>query len=226
MSCWILLLQHIISTDGRVIYVEIVILNRIIFLVNKHIYWKYKLNISGGVMETKIMRERLITFLLEAPMFMNLTPLELAEIIHIVKVEKYQAGDIVFKEGDSGDAWFVLYRGAVEVLKEDEYGDKKINELGPRACFGEMSVLDGLPRSATIRVTEDSEIFRIPRKDFAELLDDKHLIAYKLIQQMAILLSERQRITTVKLTELLRASEIIDIHEGIKSLVGESSTRE
>lgn len=197
-----------------------------IFLVNKYVYWKYKLNISGGVMETKITRERLITFLLETPMFMNLTPLELAEIIHIVKTEKYQAGDVVFKEGDSGDAWYVLYKGAVDVLKDDENGSKTINKLGPRACFGEMSVLDGLPRSATIRVSEDSEMFRVPRKDFTELLDDKHLVAYKLIQQMAILLAERQRAATLKLSELLLANEVLDIHEGIKSLIGESSTRE
>ena len=177
-------------------------------------------------METKITRERLITFLLETPMFMNLTPLELAEIIHIVKTEKYQAGDVVFKEGDSGDAWYVLYKGAVDVLKDDENGSKTINKLGPRACFGEMSVLDGLPRSATIRVSEDSEMFRVPRKDFTELLDDKHLVAYKLIQQMAILLAERQRAATLKLSELLLANEVLDIHEGIKSLIGESSTRE
>jgi len=177
-------------------------------------------------METKITRERLITFLLETPMFMNLTPMELAEIIHIVKSEKYQAGDVVFKEGDPGDAWYVIYRGAVEVLKEDENGSKKINELGPQACFGEMSVLDGLPRSATIQVTEDSEIFRIPRDEFAELIDQKHMVAFKLIQHMAILLAERQRTNTLKLTELLRANEVLEIHEGIKSLVGESSTRE
>jgi CRP-like cAMP-binding protein len=177
-------------------------------------------------METKITRERLITFLLETPMFMSLTPMELSEIIHIVKTEKYQAGDIIFKEGDPGDAWYVVYRGAVDVLKEDEGGSKKINHLGPKSCFGEMSVLDGLPRSATISAAEDTEVFKIPRKEFAELLDDKHLVAYKLIQHMAILLAERQRKSTLKLSELLQASEIIEIHDAIKTLVGDSSTRE
>ena len=104
-------------------------------------------------METKITRERLITFLLETPMFDNLDPTEIMEIIHIVEVEQYQAGDIVFSEGDAGDAWFVLYSGAVEVLKHGAAGEKKITELGPRACFGEIAILDGSPRSATIRVT-------------------------------------------------------------------------
>lgn len=177
-------------------------------------------------MEAKITRERLITFLLETPMFMQLTPVELAEITHIVKVEKYQAGEFVFKEGDIGDAWYVLYRGTVEVLKDDKAGGKKINELGSRSCFGEISVLDGLPRSASIRAIEDSEVFCIPRKDFSELLDDDHLVAYKLLHQMAILLAERQRSATLKLSELLCANEILEIHEGIKNLIGEASTRE
>lgn len=177
-------------------------------------------------METKVTRERLITFLLETPMFEKLAPSEIMEIIHIVEVEQYQAGDVVFREGDTGDAWYVLYRGAIEVLKHGATGEKKIIELGPQACFGEISILDGSPRSATIRVTEDSVAFRVPRKAFSELLDNGHLVAYKLLHQMAILLAERQRTTTLRLSELLNASEITEVHEGIMSIVGESSVRE
>jgi len=123
-------------------------------------------------MEAKVTRERLITFLLETPMFEKLVPSEIMEIIHIVEIEQYKAGDIVFREGDAGDAWFVLYRGAVEVLKHGATGEKKITELEPQACFGEISVLDGSPRSATIRVTEDSVVFRVSREAFGELLDN------------------------------------------------------
>jgi CRP-like cAMP-binding protein len=177
-------------------------------------------------MEAKVTRERQITFLLETPMFEKLVPSEIMEIIHIVEIESYQAGDIIFREGDTGDAWFVLYRGAVEVLKHGATGEKKIIGLGPQACFGEISILDGSPRSATIHVTEDSVVFRIPRNAFGELMDDDHLVAYKLIHQMAILLAERQRNTTLRLSELLNATAITDVHEGIRSIVGESSVRE
>jgi len=177
-------------------------------------------------METKVTRERLITFLLETPMFEKLVPSEIMEIIHIVEVEQYQAGDVVFREGDNGDAWFVLYRGAVEVLKYGSTGEKKIAELGSQACFGEISILDGSPRSATIRATEDSVTFRVPREAFGELIDDGHLVAYKLLHQMAILLAERQRTTTLRLSELLNAGEITEVQQGIMSIVGESSVRE
>ena len=177
-------------------------------------------------METKVTRERLITFLLETPMFDMLEPSEIMEIIHIVEVELYQPGDIIFSEGDTGDAWYVLYRGAVDVLKHGAGGEKKIIALGQQACFGEISILDGSPRSATIRATEDSVVFRVPRDAFAELVERDHLVAYKLLHHMAILLAERQRMTTLRLSELLNATEITQIHEGIRDIVGESSVRE
>ena len=177
-------------------------------------------------METKVTRERLITFLLETPMFENLEPSEIMEIIHIVQVEMYKSGDIIFREGDTGDAWYVLYHGAVDVLKHGASGENKITALGPQACFGEISILDGSPRSATIRAAGDSVVFRVPRDAFAELIDSDHLVAYKLLHHMAILLAERQRTTTLRLSELLKASEITDVHEGIMNIVGESSVRE
>lgn len=177
-------------------------------------------------MEAKVTRERLITFLLETPMFEELEPSELMEIIHIVKTEEYREGDVVFSEGDPGDAWYVLYRGAVEVLKHGATGEKRITTLGPQACFGEISILDGSPRSATVRVTEDSLVFRVPRDSFSELTDNGHLVAYKLLHQMAILLAARQRSTTLRLSELLNATEITEVHDEIMNIVGESSVRE
>lgn len=177
-------------------------------------------------MGTKVTRERLITFLLETPMFEKLEPSEMMEIIHIVKTQQYREGDVVFSEGDLGDAWYVLYRGAVEVLKHGATGEKKITTLGPQACFGEISILDGSPRSATVRVTEDSVVFRVPRDLFNELTDNGHVVAYKLLHQMAILLAARQRSTTLRLSELLNATDMAEVHDGIMSIVGESSVRE
>ena len=177
-------------------------------------------------MEPIINRERMLTFLLETPMFEKLEPSELMEVIHIVEVRQYKAGDIIFSEGEPGDAWFVLYRGTVDVLKHGLTGEKKITEIPEKACFGEISILDGSPRSATIQAETDAVAFRIPRDAFSALIDSKHLVAYKLLHQMAILLATRQRGTTARLSELLGATSLADVHEGIKGIVGESSVRE
>jgi CRP/FNR family cyclic AMP-dependent transcriptional regulator len=177
-------------------------------------------------MKANVTRERMITFLLETPMFEKLNPSEIMEVIHIVEVEQYQGGDVIFNENDAGDAWYIVYRGSVEVLKHGLTGDKKIAELGPETCFGEISILDGSARSAMIRATEDSVVFRVPREAFDGLLNDDHLVAYKLLHAMAVLLAERQRTTTLRLSELLKADDIAEVHNGIRDLVGESSVRE
>ena len=177
-------------------------------------------------METIVTRERLITFLLETPLFEKLDPAEIQEIIHVVEVDEYQAGHIIFSESDPGDAWFVMYRGAVEVLKHGVEGEKRIAVIGPEECFGEMSILDGLPRSATIRASENSVVFRVPRSAFDALLDNDELVAYKLLYHMAILLAHRQRSVTNRLSKLLIAREATEIHESIEQIIGESSVRE
>lgn len=177
-------------------------------------------------METHVTRERLTTFLLEAPIFDNLEPAEIMQIMHIVEVRPLQAGDVVFNEGDPGDAWFVLYKGSVDILKDTPHGENRIATLTPPACFGEMSILDGLPRSAMVRATEDSVALRIPRSTFEGLLDANELIAYKLIYHMAILLAHRQRATTETLSRLLEDTSVTAIHAGLKVIVGEASVKE
>ena len=177
-------------------------------------------------MEAHIERERLITFLLETPMFDNLEPAEILQIVHIVEVQPLQTGDVIFSEGDAGDAWYVLYKGSVDVIKNTPHGENKIATLRPRGCFGEMSILESLPRSATVRAAEDSVVLRIPRSTFDGLLANNELIAYKLLYHMAILLAHRQRATTETLSRLLEDTSVTAIHAGLKVIVGEASVKE
>ena len=177
-------------------------------------------------METHITRERLITFLLETPISDNLDPTEIRQIVHIVEIQPFTTGDVVFSEGDPGDAWFVLYSGTVDVVKDTPHGENKIATLHPRNCFGEMSILDGLPRSATVRAAEDAVALRIARSTFEGLLEKDELIAYKLLYHMAKLLAHRQRNTTEALSRLLEDTSVTAIHAGLKVIVGEASVKE
>lgn len=177
-------------------------------------------------MEAHISRENKITFLLTTPMFDDLEPKEVMEIIHIIEDLKYGPGHTIFSEGDSGDAWYALYSGEVEVLKQSDNGEKTIKTLDPGSCFGEIAVLDGLPRSASIRTTKETLVLRMPQGKFKELIDKDQLIAYKLIKHMAILLASRQRSITATLSNLLKANELRDVHEGISEIIGESSAKE
>ena len=176
-------------------------------------------------MGSAITLEQIITFLLEAPMFGDLDPTELSQIVHIMQVQGLRPGQHVFREGDAGDAWYVLYEGRVEVLKDSGTGNRVIAELGPRSCFGEMAILDGSTRSASVRAKGEATAFRFPRVEFNELLENGTLAAYKLVHQMALVLVSRQRDTTLRLVALLDSDDNA-VRREIGTIVNESTLSE
>lgn len=116
--------------------------------------------------------------------------------------------------------------GEVEVIKESTQGERVIAILGPRACFGEMAILDGSPRSASVRATSKTLAFRFPRAAFSRLLAEGNLAAYKLVHQMAMVLASRQRRTTSRLVELLAQEKEGSLAEALEPLVYQSSVAE
>ena len=153
----------------------------------------------------------ILAFLLDAPLFSSLDQDELLEILPIVQARRLRDGQKLFREGDMGDAWYVVFRGRAVVTKSQIDGeDRQIAVLGPPACVGEMAILDGSPRSATVRADGDCTVLRFPRDSFEELLHQDSLAAYKLIFEMAKVLCERQRKMTFQFTELLTRRQITE----------------
>lgn len=170
--------------------------------------------------------EQIISFLLDAPMFGDLDPSELSQIVQIMQVQHLRRDQHVFDEGDAGDAWYALYRGEVEVWKGASSGVRSIAHLGPGACFGEMAILDGSPRSATVIALGPVVAFRFPRADFDHLIASGNLAAYKLVYQMSLVLVARQRRVTSRLVELMTVGDAAAVREGITPLVDQSSVAE
>lgn len=158
-------------------------------------------------MTTRVTTERLITFLLDTPMFGTLDPSEIQELLPIIEVEEYSAGQTLFTEGDAGDAWYALYRGKVDVIKDIGPDKKEIHPLDAGACFGEIALLDGAPRSATIQAIDDCVVLRVSQSAFEELLDQSHSVAYKLLRHLAVMLAQRTRSATERLSELVLDAE-------------------
>ena len=71
------------------------------------------------------------------------------------------AGETFFRRGDEADAFFVLERGRVQVLREHEGRDFVLNELGPGDCFGEMALIECCTRSASVRALTRATAFEI-----------------------------------------------------------------
>ena len=173
-------------------------------------------------MTKEISSDEMFTFILDTPFFDKLDPRELMDIFHVIESFQYKAGEEIFHEGDPGDAWYIVYEGGVEVVRHG----KTLAVLGEKECFGEMSVLDKLPRSATVKAITDSTLMKISGDSFDKLLEEKHMAAYKLIQQMAITLSGRQRRATARLSALMKVDDLDHVQVGIRDVISKTSPGE
>ncbi len=86
-------------------------------------------------------------------------------------VMSYEADDIVVLQGDPGDTMFLVIRGKVRVETEKPGGKMlQLAELGPGACVGEVSVLSGTPRTATVRAISDVDVVALARHRVVRVL--------------------------------------------------------
>jgi glutamate decarboxylase len=81
-------------------------------------------------------------------------------------------GAVVFREGDPGDALYVVVTGLVRILVATTSGEILLNTLGPGDIFGEIAVLDGRGRTATVTTGKATELVRIGRQEFLSFLED------------------------------------------------------
>jgi CRP/FNR family cyclic AMP-dependent transcriptional regulator len=177
-------------------------------------------------MPSTITLEQILNFLLEAPMFGDLDPAELSQVVHVMQVLRVRAGQPVFREGEAGDAWYVVYEGKCAAYKGVGAQRRLIITLGPRACFGEMAILDHSPRSATVIAEEDTTLFRYPRREFEGLLATGNLAAYKLVHEIARVLSARARATTQQLGAVLADADPDAVRERARQVVEGQSVSE
>jgi CRP-like cAMP-binding protein len=115
-----------------------------------------------------------IRLLASCDLMRHLPAEEIEQILPCIRDHQLKAGEILFKAGDAGDALYIIALGGVEVLANGAPGadapGSAIAVLGPGHAFGEMSLLSGGPRTATIRAVEDTELLKIGKDDFDHLV--------------------------------------------------------
>jgi CRP-like cAMP-binding protein len=128
-----------------------------------------------------------INILRNVPIFAELEEKDLLRVVKLGTRQKYKKGNIVVLEQESGAALFVIITGKVKVVRMDEDGREVILSMfGPGEFFGEMSLLDGLARSASVVATVKSELFMIHRRDFLELLNEFPTVTISLLAELAM----------------------------------------
>lgn len=135
---------------------------------------------------------------------------EVTEIRTLSREHSLAKGQVLFREGTLADAAYVVVSGALEVRKSvSGVGETAIATLGPSSIVGEMALLTEAPRSATVVALEDAELLQIPKAAFEALLKRQSVAAFKVCQNLAIMLSERlQRLNR----ELVRLTAELATH--------------
>jgi CRP/FNR family transcriptional regulator, cyclic AMP receptor protein len=135
--------------------------------------------------------------------FSGLGQAALEQLAGIASEESFRLGDFVFREGSPGDALFLLLGGKIRISREVAgMGEEALAVLGPGDYFGEMSIIDGAPRSADARVHEACSLLVITKDDMEDLLFLNKDLAYEILWSWVRTLSTRLRETNDKMTFL------------------------
>lgn len=147
--------------------------------------------------------------LAEVPFFALLDDQERALLAERVDVHSHKAGETLFSFGDPGDSMYILKSGRVELYTKTKTGEKFVLETAePGDFFGEISLLDEGPRTATCTVLEDIEVLEVDRGDLDELFRLKPQSALDLLSATG----RRLRQTTILLrnASTRNANEVLE----------------
>ena len=125
-------------------------------------------------------------FLRKVPLFSGLSDEELEALASLTVSRTYAKGQMIILADDAGDTFFIIRKGQVKVSIVHQDGREVIfSLLGSGKVFGELSLLDGKPRSANVVALKDSELVSLRRTDFLNLLHDNPQVATALLAELA-----------------------------------------
>jgi CRP/FNR family cyclic AMP-dependent transcriptional regulator len=130
-----------------------------------------------------------VAILARTPLFAGLPRRLLGRLGAQLFEKGYAAGEQVFREGDPGKALFVVLTGEVEVLRETPLGGERLAVFGPGTAFGELALIDDLPRSATARATTPARLLILYRTHFEALVEGDRGIALVVMRNLLRTLS-------------------------------------
>jgi len=131
----------------------------------------------------------------EVPLFSEMDEQEVAGIRAIMEEMKFKAGQVIIREGELGNLFYVITEGNVEITVRDAGGEELVlHKVGPGDFFGELSMLTNEPRSARVRAIEDLTTLALERDDFFEFLRTHTHAAIDVMVELGGRLRENDRI--------------------------------
>ena len=135
-----------------------------------------------------------LVVLRNVPLFSGLDETELERLSRVATRRRAGRGDQVVRAGESADALLILLTGRAKVTNFDEEGREIILAwLGPGEFFGEMGLIDGSPRSASVVAVENCELLSIGKNEFQRCMQENFQVVLKLMQILVRRLREADR---------------------------------
>lgn len=127
-----------------------------------------------------------MNMLLKSPLFIPLPTDDLHQLAGRMQTRRYRKGEAIIQMADHGTSFYMIRSGEVKVVRSiPAGGEAVVSVLGPNDFFGEMALLDGRPRSASIYALESTEVLVLPREDFLGFLHSHPSIAIEVIVVLA-----------------------------------------
>jgi len=128
----------------------------------------------------------------KSPLFQGLSDEELRQLMDNAEPVSLGAGDVLIKQGETGDSAYVVIKGEFEIRKQSGQSLIKIDVRNPGDVVGEMALLSRTPRNATVIAKTDGEALRIPQESFEELLSSSSTAAMAVLHWVMARLTQNE----------------------------------
>ncbi len=145
----------------------------------------------------------IVDFFLDIPIFSRMNEAEIRLVAKHMNVIELQPGETLFEESDRGSFMCFIAHGSLEVIKKSNGTGQEvvITTLHKGQSIGEMSVIESLPRSATVKARDTVKLFILSQAAFDHVISKHYHIGIKLLKGIAILLSNYLRQTSSRLAD-------------------------
>jgi CRP-like cAMP-binding protein len=148
--------------------------------------------------------DRIAAMLEDVQMVKDLEWAQIKALADYVQIYRAVPGAELFHEGDKGDFMCFVLEGKLEVHKEDNRRvDKTVTTILPGRSLGEMTIVDGEPRSATAIAVATSTLAVLTQENFLKIMNEKPALSARLLLKIAQLISQRLRLTSGILVDYL-----------------------
>ncbi len=167
---------------------------------------------TTSFLKRKSKEARKVEVLEKAEIFHGLSKKELFEVEKATYTRVYEAGEYIFRKDNPGDGMYIIMEGTVQIVDTRLGSEEEVLlvALQNGDFFGELSLLDESPRSASAKCSRRTEAISFFRADLMDILNRRPIIGSKIIMNVARVLAERLRATNLRLNELESKIEQVD----------------